>query len=57
MKELINELKKLKIIRYVLLLYNKDIMTGSDLFKGQLKEYNAVIVTETGKPGTVSVMA
>lgn len=57
MKELINELKKLKIIRFVLLLYNKDIMTGSDLFKGQLKEYNAVIVTQTGKPGTVSVMA
>lgn len=57
MKELINESKKLKIIRFVLLLYNKDIMTGSDLFKGQLKEYNAVIVTQTGKPGTVSVMA
>lgn len=48
---------KLKRIRFILWLYNKDFMTGFDLFKGQLKEHNAVIVIQSGKPVTVSVMA
>lgn len=55
--ELINGLKKLKRIRIILRLYNKDFITGVDLFEAQFKEYNAVIVTQTGNPVTVSVVA